>query len=260
MFLEENIAKLNAKIAPHGLELKEYGERYRLHEEVAYRLNELPVLKEELRGKYKLKFDWDPSAMYWYIGSEGKNILSQRAIKFEPTLSEADLRASLERHIDQISDDNLKKSLRATLEANEFYYDAPAALRFHHAYKNGLLEHSTQVTELSLSMVDCLDDETVVNRDLIIAGSILHDIGKINCYQFIDGGIDACGILSEQDHVANGIKIISQLMSDCSQLDHLIHILASHHRTKAFGAIVEPISNEAWIISAADELSSKIQG
>jgi len=105
-----------------------------------------------------------------------------------------------------------------------------------------------------------MDECTIINKDIIIAGSILHDIGKINCYQFIDGGIDACGLLSEQDHIANGIKIISQHLSECPELDNLIHILASHHRIKELGAIVEPISNEAWIISVADDLSSKIQG
>jgi len=260
LFLEENIAKLNARIAPEGLSFREHDERYRLYEEIKFRLNDRPRLKKELQDKYKLRFDWDPAAMYWYIGSEGKTILSQRAIKFGPTLSEADLRVMLEGHIDQISNDNLKRSLGATLEANGFYYDAPAAIYHHHAYKHGLMEHSTQVTELALSMLGCLDEETAVNRDLIIAGSILHDIGKINCYQFVDGGIDACGILSEQDHIANGIKVISQHMGDCPELDHLIHILASHHRIKALGAIVEPISNEAWIISVADDLSSQIQG
>ena len=260
MFLEENIAKLNATIAPEGLEFREHGERYRLIEKKRYLLNNLPSLKENLKYNYKMRFDWDPDAMYWFIGNEGKKVLSQRAIKFEPSLTEAELRSNLEYYIEEISNAPLKTSLKTTLEANEFYYDAPASISYHHAYKHGLLEHSIQVTKLALSMKDCLDENTLIDEDIIISGSILHDIGKINCYQFIDGGIDACGILSEQNHLANGIKIISQHMVSCADLDHLIHILASHHRAKAFGAIVEPISNEAWIISVADDLSSKIQG
>lgn len=260
MFLKENLAKLNDRLAPEGLHFEEHENRLRLVEAVQYRLNDLPVLKKELQDLYRLKFDWSPGAMYWFIGSEGKRKLNQREIKFSPSLSEAELKASLVKYIEQIVDGDLKDSLVSTLKENEFYFDAPAALYHHHSYKHGLLEHSIQVIDLSLSMLSCLDEGITINPDIIIAGSILHDIGKINCYQFVEGGIDASGILSEQTHMANGIKIISQHMKDCVHLDDLIHIIASHHRIKDFGAIVEPISNEAWIISVADDLSSKIQG
>ena len=107
------MAKLNARIAPEGLSFRVHEDRYRLYEKVAFRLNDLPILKEEMKRKYKLRFDWE--GKYWYIGSEGKTILSQRAIKFAPSISEADLRAKLDGHIDQISNMNLRDTLRATL-------------------------------------------------------------------------------------------------------------------------------------------------
>jgi len=81
LFFAENLAKLNAKLTPHGLELVEHGERYRLVEAVRYRLTNLPKLKEELQKKYKLRFHGDSEPKYWYIGSEGINILSKRALK-----------------------------------------------------------------------------------------------------------------------------------------------------------------------------------
>lgn len=260
MFFDENLVKLNAKLAPHDLEFVPHEGRLRLVEKVMYRLNNLPRLKDELKDMYNLRFHGDSDPKYWYIGNEGIKKLSQRSIKYESKFSEDELMTKLGEYIAMISEDTLKQSIENTFSENEFYYECPAAIYYHHSYLHGLLEHSLQVTKSSLSLVDSIDDDVTINKDIIIAGSLLHDIGKINCYQFVDGGIDACGLLSEQDHIANGIKIISQYLSDCPDLDHLIHILASHHRKKEFGAIVEPISNEAWIISVADELSSKIQG
>ncbi len=161
--------------------------------------------------------------------------------------------------INQIENDELKECMKKLLKENEFFYESPAATNYHHAYKHGLLEHSVQVIELSFSMMDTFDDGITINKDLIIAGSVLHDIGKINCYKFVEGGIGVCPALSEQDHIVNGIKIVSQYIQ-CSQLDELLHIIASHHREKKYGSPVIPISNEAWIINVADELSSKIMG
>ena len=81
----------------------------------------------------------------------------------------------------------------------------------------------------------------------------------MNCYKFVEGGIGACPTLSEQDHIINGVKLVSQYI-ECNQLDELLHIVASHHKEKDYGSPVIPISNEAWIIHIADELSSKIMG
>ncbi len=145
------------------------------------------------------------------------------------------------------------------LSENQLFYESPAAVYYHHAYKHGLLEHSIQVIELSLSMINTLDDGIIINKDLIIAGSILHDIGKINCYKLVEGGIGVCPALSEQDHIINGIKLVSQYIQ-CNQLDEILHIIASHNKEKEYGSPVEPISNEAWIINASDGLSSKIMG
>ena len=79
------------------------------------------------------------------------------------------------------------------------------------------------------------DDGISINKDLIIAGSILHDIGKINCYKFVEGGIGVCSTLSEQDHIINGTKLVSQYIQ-CDQLDEILHIVASHHKEKNYGS------------------------
>ena len=47
--------------------------------------------------------------------------------------------------------------------------------------------------------------DITINRDILIAGAILHDIGKTNCYKFIDGEINSTIIQSEEEHITNGV-------------------------------------------------------
>ena len=102
-------------------------------------------------------------------------------------------------------------------------------------------------------------ENLIIDQDLLIAGAILHDIGKINCYKYYNEIIEITDIFHKQEHIINGIKIISQEIKS-EKLDKLIHILASHHNIKEWGSPIEPISNEAWIIHFVENLSSKIMG
>jgi 3'-5' exoribonuclease len=256
LLFDDNLAKLNEKLSKNNLSLENRGDELVLIGS-DYPLYNLPLLKAELQEVYDLRFN--TSQKYWYIGNVGIRKLSERVLKLKPSRSDAELIAKLDDFINQIENDKLKECIKKLLSENQFFYESPAAIYYHHAYKHGLLEHSVQVIELCFSMMDTFDDGISINKDLIIAGSILHDIGKINCYKFVEGGIGVCPALSEQDHIINGTKLVSQYIQ-CDQLDELLHIVASHHKEKTYGSPVSPISNEAWVINVADELSSKIMG
>jgi len=257
LLFEDNLAKLSEKLSPNNIHLENQGDKIVLIENVPFTLRNLPLLVADLKEDYKMRFNWDEK--YWYIGNEGIRKLSERVLKFKPSRSETELKAELANFINQIENEALKECMKKILNENQFFYESPAATNRHHAYKHGLLEHSVQIIELSFSMIDTFDNGITINNDLIIAGSVLHDIGKINCYKFVEGGIGVCSALSEQDHIINGIKLVSRYIQ-CNQLDELLHIVASHHKEKKYGSPVRPISNEAWIINVADELSSKIMG
>ncbi len=98
-----------------------------------------------------------------------------------------------------------------------------------------------------------------IDKDLLIAGTLLHDVGKINCYKIEDRKIVLTKTYFEQDHIINGIKLVSRNINS-DKLDQLLHIIASHHNLKEWGSPTEPKSNEAWIIHFAENLSSKIMG
>lgn len=256
MFYEENLAVLNNKLSEHRMRFENQGDNLILKEQ-GYSINDLHALKTWLQNRLKMRFNW--GAKYWYIGYDGKKIIHERRLKLKPTKSLDQMQQELIMHIDRIVNQDLKNCIQTTLENNQYFYDCPAAKYYHHPYKNGLLEHTIQVIDISYRLATSLGDGLRINSDLIIAGSILHDIGKVNCYKFVDGWIDTCPIMSEQDHIINGIKIATEHVQ-CNHLDDLLHIIASHHKEKDYGSPISPISNEAWIINVADELSSKIMG
>ena len=257
MLFEDNLDKLNEKLSINNLSLENQGDILVLKEKVQYTLNNLPLLLAQLKEEYKMRFNW--GTKYWYVGNEGIRKLSERVLKFKPARSETELKTKMNTFINQIESNELKGCLQKILSEKQFFYEAPAASRNHHTYKHGLLEHTVQIIELAFSMMNSMEAGIIINKDLIIAGSLLHDIGKINCYKFVEGGIGVCAALSEQDHIINGVALVSQYIQ-CDHLGELLHIVASHHKEKNYGSPVRPISNEAWIIHIADELSSKIMG
>lgn len=257
MFLDENLKKLNSRLAKDGLRFEKEEDKLRLIEETSYILNKLRLLKKELIEKYKLKFNYNEK--YWYIGNEGIQILSKRELKLEPSIDIDVLKSKLREYIEMIDDGTLKECITKTLRNNEFFYDAPAATIHHHKYKHGLLEHTIQTLDLALAIIEKFGESMRIDKDLIIAGAILHDIGKINCYRFVEGGIDITSTFLEQEHIINGIKIVLQNFN-IEKLDALIHIIASHHNIKEWGSPISPKSNEAWVIHFADDISSKLMG
>ncbi len=93
--------------------------------------------------------------------------------------------------------------------------------------------------------------------DLLIAGAILHDIGKIYCYDYKQQNIDITEIFLKHEHIIQGVKLVAQFIKS-NKIDSILHIIASHHNLKEWGSPVKPNSIEAWIIHYADNISGKI--
>ena len=185
-------------------------------------------------------------------------MLSKKIIKTEPSKSIKMLAGELADYIKMIEEPELRGSLNAFMKKNRYFFDAPGARYYHHDYNGGLLEHTVQTVKLALTVSEATEN-LIIDRDVLISGAILHDVGKINCYEFSMGIIELTDIFIEQEHIINGVKIISQEIKS-EKIDALIHILASHHNIKDWGSPIEPVSNEAWIIHTVENLSSKIMG
>ena len=139
------------------------------------------------------------------------------------------------------------------------YTNSAAAVKYHHAYSGGLLEHSLAVAK-NCEMVSRNYPE--LNRDLLIAGALLHDIGKIEEYRtgVIIKITDEGGLIG---HIAIGygmvldrIKSISGFSKNLAK--NLLHIIISHHGYKEFGSPRVPETPEAFVVYHMDHMDADI--
>jgi 3'-5' exoribonuclease len=167
--------------------------------------------------------------------------------------------------IDKVRDERIKELLLAFFQDEEFkraFMAAPASRNLHHPYRGGLLEHSLKVLRVALVAADELYPGEV-DRDLLVAGAILHDVGKMEELDpDLQGGYTTVGYLL--GHITLGAHMVrerARALHDFPQdlLQELEHILLSHHGEREWGAPVVPMTPEALIIHFCDNLDAKTQ-
>lgn len=136
---------------------------------------------------------------------------------------------------------------------------APAATTYHHAYLGGLLEHISSLVALADRVCD---HYTSLDRDLLLAGLVLHDIGKIEELSFERGfRYSTRGQLI--GHIAIGLDMVREKMRALGfppeLRDKLEHIILAHHGKLEFGSPKEPMFPEALVVHYLDDLDSKLE-
>lgn len=243
---------MNELYASIGLSFVEENNVIKVKEAHKFILNDYPEVKEALKQKYGMVYN---DRHKWYIGRYGEKNLKSKKIRAEPKKDLDVLELTLINSVKKIREEELRESIIQLLHDHPVFYSAPGAKVKHHDYRFGLFEHTVQVLELSLNISEIIGVK--IDQDLLIAGAVLHDIGKINCYEQFENYIDITDTFLNQDHIINGTKIVSQEIQS-EKLDEILHIVASHHQLKEWGSPVEPNSIEAWIIHFADNISAKI--
>jgi 3'-5' exoribonuclease len=173
-----------------------------------------------------------------------------------------DLTDELTGLIELISDDSLRELVNACLAKRPGFWSAPAAIGFHGAYRGGLLEHTLHVTRLCLHAADVYAGR--INQDLLLATSVLHDIGKADAYE----SPEKREPLEHErlvGHIVRGVMLVQQTADEIGYhgslpLDDLLHSLLSHHGELQFGAPIEPCIVEAMILSNADRMEADVTG
>ena len=144
-------------------------------------------------------------------------------------------------------------------ETAEMFRKAPAAKGLHHVYVGGLLEHSLSVTRL---LEHISGHYPSVNRDLLIAGGIIHDIGKtkeLTC----DGLIDYTDEGRLIGHITIGLEMLDAQIALIEGFPQqlaveLRHMVLSHHGMLEFGSPKRPKTIEAAILHQIDDLDAKV--
>ncbi|MBN2061826.1 MAG: HD domain-containing protein [Deltaproteobacteria bacterium] len=171
---------------------------------------------------------------------------------------------SLRKILKEISDPNLNTLIEKFLSDRRFvslFKTAPAAKNFHHGYIGGLLEHTLSVCRLAESIADHYPE---LDRDLLIAGAFLHDIGKIKELR-IDKGVEYSDEGRLLGHLVLGVNMVEEKISGIKEFPKglsikLNHLILSHHGEYDFGSPKRPKFPEAFALHLIDDMDAKING
>jgi 3'-5' exoribonuclease len=174
-----------------------------------------------------------------------------------------DLWRQLGNFIEGMSNPDLKALLKTILGDPSIamaYREAPAARQLHHAWLGGLLEHVVSLLRLGDRVAS---HYTLLDRDLLLTGIILHDIGKIRELSW-DIGFDYTieGVLL--GHIQMGVDLVEKAIASLPQFpDRLrtlvLHLILSHHGKLEFGSPKLPMIPEALVLNFVDDLDAKMQ-
>jgi 3'-5' exoribonuclease len=161
-----------------------------------------------------------------------------------------------------------KPALRALLESFfaegsevwERWSVAPAAKKYHQAYRHGLLEHSLSVAQ-GVSAISATFPG--IDRDIAVAGALLHDIGKIDAYETVGGAHDLTDSGKLHGEIPLGYYRVRRAIEDirgfpAEQAEALLHIILSHHGQLEHGSPVVPCTREATLVHMIDNLGGKL--
>lgn len=140
------------------------------------------------------------------------------------------------------------------------FKSSSGAKYIHHAFVSGLMEHTLAVVKICQFLAE---NYAGVNRDLLIAGALLHDIGKTEelerspGFQYTDRG----GLLG---HIILGLRMVQDRIRDLPDFPAetamlLDHMMISHQGELEFGSPKKPQTLEAWLLFLADNLDSRIE-
>jgi 3'-5' exoribonuclease len=193
-------------------------------------------------------------------------LMCQPISRFDPTEMFAELRGLVE---ERIADAELQSLVLDILNDHADQLMAlPAAKRNHHAFLGGFLEHVLSVTRTCGYLADKYaeaypDLQPPLDTDVVVAGAVLHDIGKLRELSLGPAGADYTAAGSLIGHVLQGRDIVREAAVgrsiDAEKLLRLEHVIVSHQRLPEWGAPKPPMTPEALIVHYADDLDAKLQ-
>ncbi len=174
-----------------------------------------------------------------------------------------DLEECFEFMIRSVDSEYLRKLLDQLFgdpEIHDLFLKSTAASNNHHVGNGGLLFHTISVAKIALDLVA---NYPQLNRDLVLTGALIHDIGKINTYTY-GPEFEYTDMGKLENHIVIGLKMLARAIDKIPYFPEdlemiLTHIMASHHGSLEFGSPVIPKIPEAIAVHFADEIDAKMR-
>ena len=166
--------------------------------------------------------------------------------------------------VDSMEDPDYRQVARTMLERHlETFASIPAAKSVHHSFLSGLLMHTANM----MDMADFLSGQyaSVIDRSLLLTGTLLHDFAKEIEFRFSDLGIVTDYSVKGQllGHLVMGAQEVAQVCAELGTPEEksllLQHMILSHHGEPEYGAAVKPMFAEAELLSYIDMVDSRME-
>lgn len=220
----------------------------------------------QIRGKTQL-FQGALQIILSHLERADSSLVEPEDFLPQTTQNVAKLWAKLRELLFSMCNPHLRALAECFLIDEEFvrkFTTAPAGIKNHHAYHGGLLEHVVTLLTLADRIIDLYPD---IDRDLLMTGIFLHDIGKVDelSYDRAFGYTDEGQLVG---HLVMGVEMLRDKVERTADLTgepfpselllRLKHMIVSHHGTHEFGSPKVPMTLEAIALHYLDNLDAKL--
>ncbi len=177
----------------------------------------------------------------------------------ESPIPQEELLKKFNRYLYSIQNEDCKKIIKYILDRHyDSFISYPAAVRNHHEFSSGLLYHTCSMLDLASAIQNIYRD---IDRDLLLSGVILHDIGKtlelsgpVATKYTLEGKL-----IGHISIMVSEIRLVAEIHNIHSEIPLLLeHMILSHHGVPEFGSPVPPLTKEAFVLHAVDDIDAKM--
>ena len=231
---------------------------------ISWDFNFLPVLRLAVKDMHVYELDGSASVFRDNLQLKISTIIKTETLSTRKVVQEEVEGNAIKAELEEIAKKyvkNIKLSsiLNKALNIPELYL-RPAACSIHHAYPGGLAKHTLNVTKTAINLYRNYSD--ILSLDLVVAGAMLHDIGKI--YEYTNESQRTFEGLF-MGHIPFGVSILTQIVNELGidMFDPLIiqlfGIISSHHGKLEYGSPNTPNTLESLLIHFADHYDASME-
>jgi 3'-5' exoribonuclease len=217
-------------------------------------------------GRFSIDERYGPGVTVKRMRAAGEHEYDIADLTEAPPVPYEQMAADLDSLVETIQRPHLRallgRLIDSSTETGAAYHSAPAAKYYHQAYRHGLLEHCLSVAQ-GVSALAAGPFRGGIDRDLAVAGALLHDIGKTQVYATTNGAIELTDTGKLLGEIPLGYYMVRREIERIdgfppAEAEGLLHIILSHHGKLEHGSPVVPCTREATLVHFVDNLGGNL--